>query len=326
MNTPSEPRVQVLFHDNCFDGAASAAVFTRFYRERIAPGAVFGYQGLSHQAGGSAVDPAVFTGDVNAIVDFRYSQDPRLTWWFDHHASAFQQPGDEAHFRADASGRKFHDGARKSCTKYLADVARERFGWDAAPMQELIDWAELIDGAQFPSPQMAVALEEPALRIMTVLEPNRDPALIPEVIRRLQTESLAQIAASPLIAGPFAPLWDKHQEDIERVRRKAVYARGVVHFDLVDEGVDSLNKFIAYALYPEARYTLWVGRGPKRAKVSLGSNPWHPQLRQHDLSQLAGRYGGGGHPVVAAVSFKPDEAERARGAYRELLAELQTVG
>ena len=327
MNTPNAPRVQVLFHDNCFDGAASAAVFTRFFRERIAPGARFGYQGLSHQAGGSAVDPALLTGDVNAIVDFRYSQDPRLTWWFDHHASAFQVPGDEAHFRADTSGRKFHDPARKSCTRYLADLARERFGWDPSPLAELIDWAELIDGALFPSPEMAVALKEPALRVMTVLEPNRDPALIPEVIRRLEAgESLAALAASPLIAGPFAPLWEKHQRDIELVRARAVYEKGVVHFDLVDEGVDSLNKFIAYALYPEARYTLWVGRGPKRAKVSLGSNPWHPQLRQHDLSQLAGRYGGGGHPVVAAVSFKAEEGERARAAFRELLAELQSAG
>ena len=32
---PTQMRMHVLFHDNCFDGAASAAVFSRFYRERI---------------------------------------------------------------------------------------------------------------------------------------------------------------------------------------------------------------------------------------------------------------------------------------------------
>src|SRR5688572_1251923 len=211
--------VQVLFHDNCFDGAASAAVFTRFYRERVRPDATFTYRGLSHQAGAEGIDAAVFTGDENAIVDFRYSQDSRLTWWFDHHASAFQQPGDEAHFRADTSGRKFHDAHRKSCTKYLADVARERFGWDPSPMADLIHWAEIIDGAQFPSPRMAVALEEPALRIMTVLEANKSPDLIPQVIGRMERgEALAQIAASPLIAQPLAPLLERHQRNIEQVR------------------------------------------------------------------------------------------------------------
>ncbi|MDY7228907.1 hypothetical protein [Hyalangium rubrum] len=317
-------KVQVLFHDSCFDGAASAAVFTRFYRERVRADASFTYRGLAHKPGAEGIDASVFSGDENAIVDFRYSQDARLTWWFDHHASAFQQPGDEAHFRADTSGRKFHDAHRKSCTKYLADVARERFGWDASSMQELIHWAEIIDGAQFPSPQMAVALEEPALRIMTVLEANKSPDFIPQVIQRMQGESLASIAASPLIAEPLAPLLERHQRHIEQVRAKARYENGVVFFDLADEGVDSLNKFIAYALYPEARYTLWVGQGPSRAKVSLGSNPWRPELRKHDLAGIAGRYGGGGHPVVAAVSFKPGELEKARAAYREILAELSS--
>ncbi len=65
--------VQVLFHDNCFDGAASAAVFTRFYRERIRKDASFRYQGLTHKPGAEGIDPAVFTGDENAIVDFRYT-------------------------------------------------------------------------------------------------------------------------------------------------------------------------------------------------------------------------------------------------------------
>lgn len=314
--------VQVLFHDNCFDGAASAAVFTRFYRERVHPEAHFTYRGLSHQAGGAPIDPAVFTGAENAIVDFRYSQDPRLTWWFDHHASAFQQPGDEAHFRADASGHKFHDPHRKSCTCYLADVARERFGWDPSPLADLLHWAEIIDGALFPSPQMAVALEEPALRIMTVLEANKDPALIPQVIERMQREPLAALAASPLISGPLAPLLERHQRHIALVRERARYERGVVSFDLADDGVDSLNKFIAYALYPEARYTLWVGQGPARAKVSLGSNPWRPQERRHDLAAIASRHGGGGHPVVSAISFKSGELGRARAAFAEILAEL----
>ncbi len=315
--------VQVLFHDNCFDGAASAAVFSRFYRERIRADARFSYRGLSHTAGGAPIDAAVFAGaEENAIVDFRYSQDARLTWWFDHHVSAFQQPGDEAHFHADTSGRKFHDAHRKSCTVYLADVARERFGWDASPLAELLHWAEIIDGALFASPEMAVALEEPALRIMTVLEATKVPTLIPQVIERMQHESLGDIAASPLIAEPLAPLLARHQRHIELVRAHARYERGVVSFDLAEQGVDSLNKFIAYALYPEARYTLWVGQGPSRAKVSLGSNPWRPQERRHDLAAIASRYGGGGHPVVSAISFKPAELPRARAAFSEILAEL----
>lgn len=315
-------KLKVLFHDNCFDGAASAAVFSRFYREKIRGDVEISYQGLQHKAGAQPIDPAVFTGEENVIVDFRYSQDPRLTWWFDHHQSAFQVPGDEEHFRADTSGRKFHDPRRKSNTKYLADVAAERFGWNPAPMKDLIDWAELIDGAQFSSPTMAVELKEPALKLMTVLEANKDPTLIPRVIGELQTSSLAEIAERPHIAGPFAELWTRHQRAIEVVRGKAKLEDGIVRFDVADEGLDSINKFISYYLYPDARYTVWVGKGPQRSKVSIGSNPWRPELRTHDLSKIAERYGGGGHPVVAAVSFKVEDLPKARAAAAEILAEL----
>ncbi len=108
-------------------------------------------------------------------MDFRYSQDPRLTWWFDHHASAFQLAGDEDHFRADATGRKFYDPKAKSCTKFLADTVAAKFGFDAAPITDLVKWAEIIDGALFPDAKMAVELKEPALRLMTFIENNRDP-------------------------------------------------------------------------------------------------------------------------------------------------------
>src|SRR5260221_7552384 len=151
------PALLVCYHDHCFDGVASAATFLRFYREKVKPVADVAFQGMAHRAG-PLFGADVFAGDVNAVVDFRFSADPRLTWWFDHHQSAFETPADEAAFRADTSGRKFWDPAAKSCTKFIARVVSEKFGWDPAPLRELIDWAELIDGALFPSPEMAVRL------------------------------------------------------------------------------------------------------------------------------------------------------------------------
>ena len=43
-------RVRVLYHDHCFDGAASAAYFSRFYEGKYAPGADFEFTGLAHKA------------------------------------------------------------------------------------------------------------------------------------------------------------------------------------------------------------------------------------------------------------------------------------
>src|ERR671924_178265 len=118
--------IRVLYHDHCFDGAASAAYFSRFIAEAIHPGAEFRYTGMAHKAA-QLFDPSLFDGDENAIVDFKYSSDPRLTWWFDHHQSAFLSAEDAEHFRQDASGRKLYDPSYKSCASFICDIARHRF-------------------------------------------------------------------------------------------------------------------------------------------------------------------------------------------------------
>jgi len=84
-----------------------------------------------------------------------------------------------------------------------------------------------------------------------------------------------------------------------------------------------VNKFIAYAADPATLYTVGVSRGPSRSKVSLGSNPWKQEQRRHNLAQIAERYGGGGHPAVAAISFKPDDLEKAREAARTIADDLR---
>ncbi len=315
-------KMKVLYHDGCFDGASSAAVFTRFYRERINPQAEFVYQGLSHKGGG-VLDEALFDGDENVIVDFRYSVSKNLTWWFDHHVSAFPNPGEEEHFRADGSGRKFYDPKAKSCTKFLARIAEEKFGFDASPMKELIEWAEIIDGALFPDPQTAVRLEQPALKLMMVIEANPTKDFIPKMIGELQRRSLAEILELPWVAEPLKPLFEKHQHAIDVVTRKARCEKGVVFFDVADDKLETLNKFISYDLFPEATYTVSVSTTPTRAKVSVGSNPWRREARRHNLAEICERYGGGGHPVVGAVSYPPEELAKARQTAAEILAELQ---
>lgn len=315
-------RLKVCYHDNCFDGLASAATFTRFFLEEVHPGAAVEYEGLAYR-GGNPFYEGLFSGDVNAVVDFRYTQHPRLDWYFDHHVSAFQEAGDEAHFRADASGRKFWNPEAKSCTKFLATVVQERFGFDPGPMRELIEWAEIIDGAQFPSAQMAVELEEPALRLMTLIEAQKDPAVLHRIIGWMQREPLAAIVEKPGIAEEIAGLLQGHRENVELIRERAVLEDGVVFFDIADKGRDNVNKFIPYYLHPSCRYSINVSASKSRAKVSLGSNPWATVPRTHDLARIASRYGGGGHPVVAAISFPPEALEEARQAAREIVETLK---
>src|SRR5258708_31586650 len=154
-------KVRVFYHDKCFDGTASASLFSRFYRERVRSDAQFQFSGLVHRAG-SLFNEDDFDGDENAIVDFKYSPSPKITWWFDHHQSAFLTSEDAEHFRKGDKSRKFYDPDFRSCTKFLAHVAQEKFGFDPKPVAELIEWADIVDGAQFKDPQSAGERAGPA--------------------------------------------------------------------------------------------------------------------------------------------------------------------
>jgi hypothetical protein len=317
-------KLRVLYHGHCFDGVASAATFTRFYDERIHPGADIQYAGLLHRPGNILFDKEMFDGDENAIVDFKYSPSEKLTWWFDHHQSAFLIPEDEAHFHADKSGKKFLDPNRKSCTEFIADVARTHFGFNDKPLSDLIHWAHIIDGALYESPAQCVELKEPALQLMQVIEADPDERFIEQVIRDLTRRSLNEVATSAKVIARFQPILKLHLETLATIRRKAVCEKGVVQFDLVDEGYEGFNKFIPYYLFPEATYTVALTRGPQRTKISVGSNPWAPRPRTHNIATICERYGGGGHAVVGAISYAPDEVEKGRTVLREIVAELQS--
>ena len=314
-------KLRLLYHGHCFDGVASAATFTRFYKDRIHPEAEVNYSGLLHRPG-NLFDLALLDGDENAIVDFKYAATEKLTWWFDHHQSAFLTPADEAHFRADHSGRKFLDATRKSCTEFIADVAHNQFGFDDEPLRDLIHWAHIIDGALYESAAQCVELKEPALQLMQVIESDPDDKFIEQIIRELTVKRLDEVATGEEVQRRFQPILKQHLETLEAVRRKAIFANDVVQFDLVDEDYEGFNKFIPYYLFPEATYTVALTRGSQRTKISVGSNPWAPRPRTHNIARICERYGGGGHAVVGAISLKPEEVEKGREIVKEIVTEL----
>jgi len=295
-------RVRVLYHDHCFDGAASAAFFTRFVEAKFYPEAEFLFTGMAHKAS-QIFEESLFDGDVNAIVDFKYSSSPRLTWWFDHHQSAFLNAEDEEHFRRDRSGRKFLDPEFKSCTKFIATVAKERFGYEAPDLDELVRWADIVDGAQYVSPEEAVELRSAATKLVLVIEGVEDSETVQQIIRWMRHRKLEEIIAEPSIQEIYKPLYRRHLESIEIIRKEARFDGTVVYFDLTNQPLQGYSKFIPYYLFPDSLYTVSVLHSSFRTKVSVGSNPWAKEPLKHNLAEICEQYGGGGHPRVGAISF-----------------------
>ena len=324
--------MHVLFHNNCFDGACSASLFTRFYRECIDPSASFTYQGLQHAAGGG-ISEADLSGKQNAIVDFKYLPSPKLTWWFDHHVSAFMTPEYREYFEAEqkrtaAHPQQFFDPTYTSCAGLIADVGRTKFGFDTAPYADLLHWADIIDGAKFPSAEEAVTLAAPAMKIATAIEAAQDPAFIPRIIPLLTEQSLVQTEQELFVQAVLEPRLVKQQQDVTLMRSRASADKGVITFDLTDQNAEGYSKFIPYYLLPEAVYAVGLSKSSSRVKVSVGTSPWTTVAKEKlaDIAAICERFGGGGHPRVGAISLPAGDLDGARRIAAIVADELKALG
>lgn len=321
-------KVVVATHGHCFDGLCSAVMFTRLMRH-VRPEAplTFKYLACGYGPGLNGVEPKQLDGGVNAILDFRFSTAPQLTWYFDHHVSAFPSPDDRAVYEKRATEEPrtfFHDGAYSSCTKLIADIGQSRFGLDNRGVAELVRWADMIDSAAFPNAKMAVDRKEPELQLMTVVEHIGDDSFLTRLVPRLLMQPLADVARSPDIQQAYRPLGEAHQQFVKLVEGHAKDANGVVLVDLSDQVLEVAGKFVTYALFPKSAYSVLLSRSKSKCKLSIGYNPWSPVARTHNIAAICERHGGGGHPVVGAISLPADKVEDAKKLAQEIVAELGT--
>ena len=322
---------RIFYHDKCFDGACSASVFTRFHRECVGGVERYDYHGLVHRAG-ALFEERDFVDGENAIVDFKYSSSPRVTWWFDHHLSAFLTAEDQEDFvRGQENGaqrmRKFYDPNYISCTSLIADIARINFGFDTTPLAELIKWANIVDGAKYESAQAAVEMAAPAMKLTMAIESSSDDNLVQRLIPLLTEMPLQKVLDQAFVQELLGPLMERHRAAIELIRSRASLDNGVIKFDITDQPTEGYNKFIPYYLHPEGIYNVGLSKSSFRTKVAVGTNPWTtlPAEKLVNLAEICERYGGGGHARVGAISFPPDCEDEARKAAGEIIAELRSA-
>ncbi len=317
-------RLVVATHGHCFDGLASAVMFTRLLQSTGASDVRFEYRACGYGAGQLRPDLKVLSGDENAILDYRYYGSDKLTWYFDHHRTAFYSDSDQSDFEGRrAGGRMFFDPAYSSCTKLVADIGRERFGFMDPALDELVAWADRVDAARFDTAEQAVDRNDPVMQLVSVVEHYGDDAFLNRLVPELSQKSLHDVARSRDVVDRYRPLGRKHERFIERVRSKSELRGRVVFVDLTESVLESVGKFVTYALYPSSVYSVVVGLLKNGPKISVGYNPWSGKPLDTDISSICARYGGGGHPVVGGISFELHELERARNVARAIATELE---
>jgi len=154
--------------------------------------------------------------------------------------------------------------------QFLAHIAATQFGFDTAPVAELVHWADIVDGAQYESPEAAVEMAAPAMKLTLIIESTQDPAFIPKLIPLLTEMPLAEVLSQPFVANLLPPLLERHKEAIALIRSRAEERDGTIFFDITDHPLEGFNKFIPYYLYPNATYSIGLSKSSFRTKVAVG--------------------------------------------------------
>ena len=316
-------RFVVATHGHCFDGLSSAVVFSRLMKELGAGAASFEYRTCGYGTGQARAEEKLFSGEENAILDYRFSPSSKLTWYFDHHRTAFGSPADRDVFEGRRnSGQFFFDATYSSCTKLIADVGRDRFGVAMPDLAELVKWADMVDSARFASPEDAVSRTSPIMQLVSVVEHYGDDGFYKELATELLRRPLLEVASLKAVTNRYKPLGKKHERFVARVKQKSELLGRVVFVDLTESVLESVGKFVTYALFPNSVYSVVVGLLKNGPKISVGYNPWSGRPLDTDISAICARYGGGGHPVVGGISFPTTALDEARRVARSIASEL----
>jgi len=316
--------MMVATHGNCRDGLASAALFTKLIRQVEPHVGQFDYRTCIYGPSPVSFGPQLLNGDVNAILDYKFYPGAELTWYFDHHSTAFAGSAEEHVFRSRVvTGRYHFDPCSPSCAGLIARVARDEFGVSLGHLESLVAFADQVDSARFQSAAAALDRSLPRSRFLAVVERFGSDDFIGPTVESLLEMPLDRVAELPHIVEAFSKIEHEQVDFLDHVRRCTEDRGAVVVSDISDREHSTFAKFASYFLFPQSTYSVLLGRIPGALKIALGFNPWGPRPREHDLGSICRKFGGGGHPVVGGVAFAPHDSSGARAVVKEIVRLLE---
>jgi hypothetical protein len=306
------------FHSPCFDGIASAVLMRDFLVAN-------GWQDIALKAVNYDLKGSWLSNVLPqpcAVVDFLYH--PSAEYWADHHGTSFLTKEVEGDFIARA-GCQFlvYESAAKSCAGLLWRQLDEKLGHRSPRFADLVRWAEKIDSAGYDSVEEVFEASTPALRINASLSVVEDPSqYCIDLVQMLDRSSLTEVAALPIVSTLADESRARQERGLEVFRSNSqLTSDGVVIYDLPESGT-SINRYSAYYVYPDARYSIGIVRYAKGAKITTMRSPWK-DFECAPLGLLCEHLGGGGHRRVGSIVLSADRAFDARSMIEKLLYDIR---
>jgi hypothetical protein len=310
---------RIYFHSPCFDGIASAVIAWDFLEKTE------GWVGpllLPVNYGERTSWLQVPLEHPSAVVDFLYHPSAHL--WADHHGTTFLTDASRHDFTTKRDPRFVYDATAGSCAMLLWEHLYSTFGHRNDRYHELALWADKIDAARYTSVDEAMSSDVPALKIAKGLGVSGTRGYSERLVESLRSGSLVEVAELPEVRERFVEVERLSALGWERFR-KAVHIddNGIAVFDVDGQDV-FINRYGAFRVFPNARYSAGILRFRDSAKITVMRNPWL-DFGCPPLGKIAEKFGGGGHRRIGSINLRADQAASAQTILARFLDEMQSA-
>jgi nanoRNase/pAp phosphatase (c-di-AMP/oligoRNAs hydrolase) len=272
-------------------------------------------------------DGAVDVTERDILTNLPYA--PAAYLVFDHHHSeAVRTGGDAANHIIDPSAPS------------AARVVYDHYGGPERFPTVSLELMEAVDRADSAAYEISEILEPTGWALLNFLMDSRtglgrfrnfrisNYQLMMELIEAcLQHDDVGQILALPDVAERAELFHAQHDLFVTQLRRISHLHGDVVVVDLRDEEtIHAGNRFMIYALFPDARVSVHIIWGKQKLNTvfAVGKSILD-RSSPVDIGSVMLRYGGGGHLAAGTCQVPHDESERVLAEILQAVAAPRTA-
>ncbi len=307
----------VYFH-NDFDGIVSALLATE-YLSMVKGYKNFDYKVVSYDL--KPKWPSLKLKHPNAIVDFLFHS--QADYWWDHHQTTFLNNYLYEYYEKNKKKKHFHWNLKyPSCAKliYIKDV---KSLLNNVHYEELVHWSDVIDSANYESPEQAIECKEPALQINLSMLMNKSPQYLYYLLNLFKKRPLSEVAKDLNIQEKFKLIYKKQKKGIDLFCRQAKTIDNICIFQTSQNII--LNRYTPFYCFSNAWYSITTLQRNDMVYLSAMKNPWKSLGKNKKLvhlGELFRHFGGGGHRTIGTVIFKDKKGTKAKKINEEILGSL----
>jgi nanoRNase/pAp phosphatase (c-di-AMP/oligoRNAs hydrolase) len=233
---------------------------------------------------------------------------------FDHHDSEVERVGPSPDNHVIVAGA---DSAARVVYDHFG--GRDVFGTE--PWDEILEFVDKADAAKFSESEI---LDPNGWILLSFLMDPRtglgrfrdfrisNYQLMMQLIDACTEMSVGEILDSPDVAERVTLYREHAVQAVRQIRNHSTLHGDVVVLDLRDEEViHPTNRFMIYALFPQARVSVHVMWGLKQQNTVFAvGKSIIDRSSPADVGSLMLQYGGGGHEAAGTCQVENDDAER----------------